>query len=67
MFAFFLRARRRRNDLLGTLADTCRAKKLLSFRARHDFVQTMKAGRTELGRTRNRTDPESDAASERSS
>ncbi|CAJ1396041.1 unnamed protein product [Effrenium voratum] len=32
----------RKNDLLGTLADTCRAKKLLSFRARHDFVQTMK-------------------------
>jgi len=44
----------RRNDLLGTLADTCRAKRLLHFQARHDFLATMrrmiadaKAGRAE--------------------
>eukprot|EP00933_Yihiella_yeosuensis_P080140 TRINITY_DN9354_c2_g1_i1.p1 TRINITY_DN9354_c2_g1~~TRINITY_DN9354_c2_g1_i1.p1 ORF type:complete len:410 (-),score=71.18 TRINITY_DN9354_c2_g1_i1:69-1232(-) len=33
----------RKNDLLGTLADTCRAKQLLKFQARFDFVETMKA------------------------
>eukprot|EP00425_Heterocapsa_triquetra_P010881 CAMPEP_0195146044 /NCGR_PEP_ID=MMETSP0448-20130528/170965_1 /TAXON_ID=66468 /ORGANISM="Heterocapsa triquestra, Strain CCMP 448" /LENGTH=257 /DNA_ID=CAMNT_0040184579 /DNA_START=69 /DNA_END=839 /DNA_ORIENTATION=- len=33
----------RKNDLLGTMADTCRAKRLLSFQARHDFVETMRA------------------------
>lgn len=34
----------RKNDLLGTLADTCRARRLLNFRARHDFIDTMKVG-----------------------
>jgi len=33
----------RRNDLLGTMADTCRAKQLLRFQARHDFVETIRA------------------------
>jgi len=33
----------RKNDLLGTLADTCRAKKELNFQTRYDFVKTMKA------------------------
>lgn len=44
----------RKNDLLGTLADTCRAKRLLHFSARHDFMTTMRemlddalAGRTD--------------------
>lgn len=44
----------RKNDLLGTLADTCRAKRLLHFSARHDFTKTMRemldqalAGRTD--------------------
>eukprot|EP00438_Fugacium_kawagutii_P031316 Skav215340 [mRNA] locus=scaffold1391:232487:233904:- [translate_table: standard] len=32
----------RRNDLLGTLADTCRARRMLNFRTRHDFIATMK-------------------------
>jgi len=32
----------RKNDLLGTMADTCRAKQLLNFEARYDFVETMK-------------------------
>lgn len=32
----------RQNDLLGTLADTCRARAMLNFRARHDFIGTMK-------------------------
>jgi len=32
----------RKNDLLGTMADTCRAKKLLRFEARYDFVEVMK-------------------------
>jgi len=32
----------RRNDLLGTLADTCRAKRLLGFEARYDFLETMR-------------------------
>merc|ERR1712194_833582 len=27
----------RKNDLLGTLADTCRAKQLLNFKAEYDF------------------------------
>jgi len=31
----------RRNDLLGTLADTCRAKKLLNFAVQHDFLFSM--------------------------
>ena len=34
----------RKNDLLGTLADTCRARRLLNFQTRHDFIATMKAG-----------------------
>ena len=33
----------RKNDLLGTLADTCRAKKLLNFQVRHDFLFSMQA------------------------
>jgi len=33
----------RANDLLGTLADTCRAKQLLRFEARYDFIETMKS------------------------
>ena len=33
----------RRNDLLGTLADTCRAKKLLHFQIQHDFLFSMQA------------------------
>merc|ERR1712039_657578 len=37
------RAPPRRNDLSGTLADTCRAKKLLHFSARYDFIDTMRA------------------------
>jgi len=32
----------RPNDLLGTLADTCLAKRLLHFEARHDFLETMR-------------------------
>lgn len=32
----------RKNDLLGTLADTCRARRLLNFQTRHDFIATMK-------------------------
>jgi len=32
----------RKNDLLGTLADTCMAKRLLNFEAEYDFVDTMK-------------------------
>jgi hypothetical protein len=34
----------RKNDLLGTLADTCRARRMLNFQTRHDFIATMKAG-----------------------
>merc|ERR1712079_841389 len=37
----------RPNDLLGTLADTCSAKQLLHFEARHDFVETMRRMITE--------------------
>jgi len=33
----------RKNDLLGTMADTCLARRLLNFEAEHDFVRTMKA------------------------
>lgn len=33
----------RKNDLLGTLADTCRARSTLNFQSRHDFIATMKA------------------------
>merc|ERR1719253_2369921 len=33
----------RKNDLLGTLADTCLAKRLLRFQTSYDFVATMKA------------------------
>merc|ERR1711920_226967 len=33
----------RRNDLLGTMADTCRAKRLLHFQAEYDFVKTMRS------------------------
>lgn len=32
----------RKNDLLGTLADTCKAKHLLNFEARYDFIEVMK-------------------------
>jgi len=32
----------RKNDLLGTMADTCRAKRLLHFEAEYDFVETMR-------------------------
>merc|ERR1711972_147804 len=32
----------RKNDLLGTMADTCRARQLLHFEAEHDFVTTMR-------------------------
>merc|ERR1719436_20651 len=32
----------RRNDLLGTMADTCRAKHLLNFEAEQDFITTMR-------------------------
>ncbi|KAI9188009.1 hypothetical protein H9P43_002400 [Blastocladiella emersonii ATCC 22665] len=32
----------RRNDLIGTLADTCKAKKLLGFRAERDFTTEMR-------------------------
>jgi len=32
----------RQNDLLGTLADTCRAKRLLGFEARRDFLESMR-------------------------
>lgn len=32
----------RRNDLLGTMADTCKAKQLLHFQAEYDFVATMR-------------------------
>jgi len=32
----------RRGDLRGTMADTCRAKRLLHFEAEHDFVATMR-------------------------
>mgnify|MGYP002804099778 CR=1 FL=1 len=32
----------RKNDLLGTLADTCRARSTLNFQSRHDFIATMK-------------------------
>jgi len=35
------RAPARKNDLVGTLADTCRAKRLLRFQARYDFSQTI--------------------------
>jgi len=37
----------RPNDLLGTLADTCRAKQLLHFEARHNFVEIMRRMITE--------------------
>mmetsp|Transcript_114837 Transcript_114837/g.335876 ORF Transcript_114837/g.335876 Transcript_114837/m.335876 type:complete len:784 (-) Transcript_114837:81-2432(-) len=49
-----VRVAARPNDLLGTLADTCRAKHVLNFEARYDFMETMhqmiadaKAGRAE--------------------
>jgi nucleoside-diphosphate-sugar epimerase len=32
----------RKNDLLGTLADTCKAKQMLNFQTRKDFVTVMK-------------------------
>merc|ERR1712060_935648 len=32
----------RRNDLQGTMADTCRAKRLLHFEAEHEFITTMR-------------------------
>merc|ERR1712129_163774 len=32
----------RKNDLLGTMADTCRARKELHFVAEHSFVETMR-------------------------
>lgn len=43
----------RKNDLLGTMADTCRARKELHFVAEHNFVETMRqmiaAARSEGG------------------
>merc|ERR1712151_494864 len=37
--------------VLGTMADTCRARQLLNFEARYDFVETMKemVARTKAG------------------
>jgi len=32
----------RKNDLLGTLADTCRAKRLLHFQSQYNFISSMK-------------------------
>jgi nucleoside-diphosphate-sugar epimerase len=32
----------RKNDLLGTMADTCRAKELLHFQTRHEFIASMR-------------------------
>lgn len=38
----------RRNDLKGTLADTCRAKELLHFNASYDFRETMLAMKADM-------------------